>query len=91
MRGLLRRLFRRRTHPPRYPLLAKGETMDCSPLWPTDARPDRPTFATGGVLPIAPLEGDQIPAILSPCLSTVRRPGETWVEAMRRLEEGEEL
>lgn len=75
MRGLLRRVLRRRAtgrtgRPARYPLLAKGETMDCSPLWP---------------------DGDQIPAILSPGRSTVLRPGETWVEAMRRLEEGEDL
>lgn len=41
-------------------------------------RTGRPKFATGGILPIAPLDGDQLPAILSPCRYMWPDPEPLW-------------
>lgn len=48
-------------------------------------------YATGGMIPPHKPDGDHIPVLLSPCLSTFIRPGEANVEAMARLLEGADL
>jgi hypothetical protein len=49
-------------------------------------------YASGGVVnrPDSP-DDDRIPAVLSSCLHTQLRPGETHAQAMARLMEGEDL
>lgn len=42
-------------------------------------------YATGGVLPARPSEGDGIPAVLSRGCSTTLRPGESAEDATERL------
>jgi hypothetical protein len=49
-------------------------------------------FPSGGIIPSPPgVSGDQIPAVLSRCQHTLRRPGETHAQAVNRLTEGEDL
>ncbi|MFC9973569.1 hypothetical protein ACFVH6_22010 [Spirillospora sp. NPDC127200] len=51
----------------------------------------RPRYATGGALPARNGGADTIPIVVSPGRSTTRCPGETHIEAMERLTEGEDL